>query len=129
MLNKDDIIKILREKNFSKTEYWIVTGTALVMHGVKDETKDIDLGCTTKLFEELIKNGQKVKLTKDNTRSMVVDNVIELFENWNVDNIEFIEGLPVGTLESIIKLKLGLGREKDLKDIEMINEFLDKRNK
>jgi len=35
-----------------------------------------------------------------------------------------IDGFPVATLESLKKQKLEIGREKDLEDIKMIDEFI-----
>lgn len=47
-----------------------------------------------------------------------------MLENWFVDEIEIIDGLPVGSLESIKKQKSGLGREKDINDIKLIDEYI-----
>lgn len=128
MLQKHEIIKKIKNLNLPKDQYWITSGAGLVIHGVKDNTKDIDLGCTTKLFKELIGKGYKFTFAKDNTRRMSINNSIEIFENWNVDKIELIDGLPVGSLESIKKQKIKLSREKDFDDIKMIDAYL-KNNK
>lgn len=100
------------------------SGAGLVIHGIKDNTKDIDLGCTTKLFNALINKGYKFTFAKYNTRRISINNSIEIFENWNVNEIELIDGLPVGSLESIKKQKENLAREKDFDDIKMIDEYL-----
>ncbi len=39
----------------------------------------------------------------------------------------FIDGLPVGSLESIKKQKAQLGREKDIKDIKIIDDYIKNR--
>ncbi|ERI95024.1 hypothetical protein HMPREF1982_00510 [Clostridiales bacterium oral taxon 876 str. F0540] len=54
MLYKEDIVRILKEMNLPLSEYWITSGAALVMHGVKETTRDIDLGGTTSLVEQYI---------------------------------------------------------------------------
>ncbi|WP_017415305.1 hypothetical protein [Clostridium tunisiense] len=127
MLYKEDIIKILKEMNLPLNQYWITSGAALVIHGVKDTTRDIDLGCTTELVEAFLKKGCKCKVVEDNSRIVEVNDNIEILENWFVEKIEFIEGLPVGTLESIKKQKAELGREKDMKDIKLIDEFIKRK--
>lgn len=124
MLKKNDIIKILEKMNLPKEEYWVVAGSALVVHGVKEETSDIDLGCTTYLTEYFIDKGCKYRILEDNTRIVEVNEKIELLENWYVDKIERIAGYPIGSLESIKKQKLALGREKDFEDIKLIDDFL-----
>ena len=124
MLYKEDIIKILKNMDLPLSEYWITSGAGLVIHGVKECTNDIDLGCTTNLIEHFKKRGCKYRVVEDNTRIMEINDITELLENWVVDEIEFIDGLPVGTLESIKKQKAELGREKDLKDIKMIEKYI-----
>jgi len=95
-----------------------------VIHGVKETTRDIDLGCTTDLIEYFINRGFKYKVIKDNTRAVEVSNTIEIFENWFVEKIEFIDGLPVGSLDSIKKQKAQLGRKKDIEDIKLIDDYI-----
>ncbi len=124
MLYKEDIIKILKEMDLPLNQYWITSGAALVIHGVKDTTRDIDLGCTTELVEVFLKKGCKCKVVEDNSRIVEVNDNIEILENWVVEKIEFIDELPVGSLESIKKQKAELGREKDIKDIKLIDEFI-----
>lgn len=126
MLYKEDIVRILKEMNLPLSEYWITSGAALVIHGVKETTRDIDLGCTTNFVEQYIEKGCKYKVANDNTRIVEVSDEIEVLENWFVDKVEIIDGLPVGSLESIKKQKLELGREKDIKDIKLIDEYINK---
>lgn len=127
MLYKADIIKILNDMNLPLSEYWITSGAGLVMHGVKETTRDIDLGCTTNLIEWYLRKGCKYRVVDDNSRIVEVNDKIEILENWLVDKIEFIEGLPVGSLESIKKQKSELGREKDINDIKLIDEYIKNR--
>lgn len=124
MLYRKDIIKIIKEMDLPVDEYWITSGAALVIHGVKKMTHDIDLGGTTNLVEHFIQNGCTFKIVEDNSRIVEVNNHIELLENWIVDDIELIDNLPVATLQSIKKQKFELGREKDIRDIKLIEEFL-----
>lgn len=124
MLDRKDIIKIIKEIDLPFDEYWITSGAALVIHGVKKMTHDIDLGGTTNLVEHFIQNGCTFKIVEDNSRIVEVNNHIELLENWIVDDIELIDNLPVATLQSIKKQKFELGREKDIRDIKLIEEFL-----
>lgn len=129
MINKEDIIKIVKELNLPKNEYWITSGAGLVMHNVKKGTNDVDLGCTKDLFEQLIKKGYNYKIIEDNLRIMTISDVVEVIENWFVDEIIILDGMPVATLESIRKQKLQLGREKDFRDIELIDEFVKSQNR
>lgn len=126
MLHKDDIIKIINDLDLPLNDYWITSGSALVMHGVKETAADIDLGCTKKLWEAFSQNGYAYRIEKDNSKIMQVNEYVEIIKEYYVDEIEFVEGLPAGSLESIKKQKSRLGREKDIRDIKLIDEYMKK---
>lgn len=52
---------------------------------------------------------------------------MELFENWLYDTVQFIDGIPVISLKSLIEMKHRLGWEKDRQDIRLIAVFLAKK--
>lgn len=124
MLYKENIIQIIKEMELPLHDYWISAGAGLVIHGVKESTSDIDLGCTPNLFEQYIKNGYKYQLLKNGIRCISINEKVELLENWLVNKIEIIDGLPVACLESIKEQKRKLGREKDINDIILIEKYL-----
>ena len=126
MFTKKDIVKHPILKTYPKNEYWITAGSGLVMHGVKPQTRDIDLGCSTMLADLLIQQGAAWHLMDDGTRRIEAAGDLELFENWHVDNIIEIDGLCVASLESIRKQKVELNRPKDWDDIALIDEVINK---
>lgn len=125
-LKKEDIIRILNALSLPFESYWILAGSGLVMHGIRELTNDIDIGCTTELFNKLAQNNSSVKTMDDGNRALVFHEVIEVFENWNVNGITVIAGLPVATVASIKKHKEKLGRKKDLDDLKLIDSFLSR---
>lgn len=127
MLNKQNIINILNEKQYPKNEYWITAGSGLVMHGVKFETKDIDIGGSTFLVEMLIKEGAKFRVANDGTRIIIVNDDIELLENWCGDCVTEINGFFVTSLNEIRNQKVKLNRPKDWDDIKLIDDFINGR--
>jgi hypothetical protein len=127
MLYKDSIIKIINDLDLPLNEYWITSGSALVMHGVKETATDIDLGCTTNLWEHFLQKGYTYRVEKDNSKIMELNEYVEIIKEYFVDEVEFIEGLPTGSLESIKKQKSKLGREKDISDIKLIDKYNQNR--
>ncbi len=117
---------MLNDLNLPPSEYWITSGSALVMHGVKQYTKDIDLGCTNSLWDFFLQNGHMFKVGKDNSKIMQINEYVEVIKEYYVEEIEFVEGLPTGSLKSIKKQKESLGREKDIIDIKLIDEYIKK---
>jgi len=127
LLKKQNIISILNEKQYPKSEYWITSGAALVMHGVKSETKDIDIGCSTFLADLFVKKGAEWRIANDGVRIITLNDEIELLENWCGDDIVELHGFSVSSLDSIKREKIKLNRPKDWDDIKLIDGFISKR--
>ena len=48
-------------------------------------------------------------------------------ENWLYDRVETVEDIPVISLKGLKEMKLSLGREKDLRDVALIDAYLASR--
>ena len=123
-MNKQKIIEILKQLPFSKEEYWLVTGAALVLYNIREETSDIDIGCTNDLINKLINQGYEYKILNDNTKYIKYNRNIEIYENWLFDKVDYIDEIPVISIKGLIEMKNKLGRPKDLEDIKLINNYL-----
>lgn len=125
-MNKDDVFSELKKITFDSKEYWITSGAALVLYGIKEETRDIDLGCTSKLADKLQSEGYYTEVLNDGTRRIQLSDSVEIFENWIEDKVAMVEGIPVVSVEGIILMKEKLGRNKDLRDICLIKKWQNK---
>ncbi len=122
MFDKQSLLKRLQEISFPEKEYWVVAGGAMVLHGFRSQTRDIDLGCSTRLADKLEQQGCAVLCCKDGTRKILYSENIEIFENWIEGTPEIIDGVPVVCVDGLIQMKRKLGREKDLADIARIEK-------
>ena len=122
MLDKKQIIARLEELHLDDTKYWVITGGAMALYGLREQTSDIDLGCTSDLADLLQQEGFPVERMSDGTRKIVVAEDVEIFENWLEDKVERFEGVPVISIRGLIEMKRALGREKDFRDIQLILE-------
>ena len=124
-LNKNAILKILREYNFDSQDYIIIGGASLVLQNVKEYTSDIDIAVSNNLYKKLIKK-YKCQFEKniDNYDIWFIDSIIN-FSNHYYEEIEYIEifGYKVQTIDSVLELKKNLNRLKDKKDIKNIIDF------
>ena len=89
------------------------------------EAKDVDIIVRRSVWDELAKEYPR----NVNGKGLQVSH-IELFADWEpwfedadmlIDTAEIIEGLPFVRLEHVVAWKKAMGREKDLKDIELID--------
>ena len=123
-MKKEDIISKLGEFRYGMGGFWLITGAALVLYGIRVETADIDMGCTSEAANLLEADGYLYKVMEDGNRWFKLNDYIEIFENWLYGSVEMIYGYPVMSLQGIREMKLHLGREKDLRDIQLIDAFL-----
>ena len=126
-MNKAELIRSLRALPYDPAEYWLVAGGAMVLYGLREETADIDLGCTAALADRLAAEGYPARLTPEGRRVFRPAAQLEIFEGWFEDKTASLEGIPVVTLPGLLEMKLALGREKDLRDAERIRAFLAAR--
>ena len=122
MFDRDSLLQRLGQLPFLKAEYWVVAGGAMVLYGFRPQTHDIDLGCSTLLADALERQGYAVSRREDGTRKIVFGEDVELFENWLEGTVETVDGVPVVSVDGLIQMKKKLGREKDFRDIGLIEK-------
>ncbi len=120
MFEKQALIRRVKELSFPDGEYWVVAGGAMVLYGFRPQTRDIDLGCSSLLADSLERQGYPTSLCDDGSRRIVYSDDIEIFENWFEGEVQTVGGVPVVSVDGLIQMKLKLGREKDLADVELI---------
>ena len=127
-MNREELIAGVKALPFAKEDFWVITGGAMVLYGLRDKTHDIDLGCTTRLADELAAQGHPFTIRSNGARKFALDGDVEIIEGWLYDRIEEVEGVPVISLAGLTEMKKSLGREKDLRDIALIEAHLAKQN-
>jgi len=124
----------LAKLNLPIGQYVIVASGPLAAHGIR-ESNDLDILVTPELFNQLKKTYQ-VQIDKGFER-LAIDNLeivgtgSTYLEHPEIATIEeqiqtadIIDGIPYLNLELTKKFKQLMGREKDFKDIELINNYL-----
>lgn len=128
-MNRAELLNRLKGLPFESGDYWLITGGAMVLYGLRAETGDIDLGCTGRLFEALRAQGYPVTVMPDGARKICFADDVEIFENWLYGDIEILEGIPVISLQGLIRMKHSIGREKDMRDIALIEAYISQKEK
>lgn len=123
-MERNEILMQLSDLEFDRQEYWVITGAAMVLYGLRPKTHDIDLGCTTALADSLEADGYLVKRKENGMRHIRFNQDIELIENYLFDRVQLVDGFQVISKEGLLEMKKELGREKDLKDIALLEEAL-----
>ncbi len=124
MLDKKEIINILKKYNLDSNNYIVISSAAMVLLGIKNKAKDIDISVTKDYYNYLLKNYNCTleRVNEYNHKVYFIDEVINFGIDYFENNYIEIDGIHVQKPEDIIKLKKSLNREKDRKDIELINK-------
>lgn len=125
-MDKQGILNCLSEFPYDRNEYWVVAGGAMVLYGIREQTADIDLGCSKRLADHLEADGWLLRRTDDGKRWFKYGDHIEIFEEWIRDTVETVCGFRVVSIQGLIEMKQDLGRDKDKKDIAFIKAYLNR---
>lgn len=125
-MKAEDIRRRLAELVLDTNEYRINVGGALVLHGLREETHDLDIWCTKKLGDALAQRCD-VQVLPDGTRRFVPAPDVEIYENMLPGETVFLNGIPVAPLEDVLALKRQLNREKDRRDIAVLEAAIAAR--
>ncbi len=130
----NEILEIVRVLNLPLGEYALFGSVPLAAHGIRD-CRDIDVVVLPELYDRLkTQSGWKEKALQDGTNILVKGN-IELYVDWwcgqyrpdikkLVEEAEMIDGVPVVLLDEVLVWKRSSHKEKDLKDVKLIEEYL-----
>lgn len=128
-MNKQEMIEILKAEGLDKKDCVVVMGGALLLHGLREESHDIDINVSQETYQSFLDRGYETDLNAIGRHRILVmngENEIEIFDD-GIAEVEYeeIDGVYVQTLESILNWKRILNREKDQKDIEVITSILN----
>lgn len=128
-MKKIELLNLLKELNFPKDEYYVLSGASLVLRGIRKEANDLDLCISKELFNH-IKN--KFNLTDERKNECgfykINDNleiVVDKKENFKM---EIGEKYNLENLQTILDFKIKRNKPKDKDDIENIKKYLEKHN-
>lgn len=127
-LNRTQIFETLKKYELDGERFIILSGASMVLQGIKEQTSDIDITVDKEYYNYL---SDKFKCTIEKVvegeEILYIDDVINFATNLADSEWELCEGYKIQTAQSIKALKQKLGREKDKKDIALIDEFLSKK--
>lgn len=133
-----NIFKRIKELNLPKGEYMICGSSILEVFGIR-EAKDIDILVSPELFQKLEKEYGWIRHPKYTTCiehpehiAGAKENLDFMKENYNLyealPSAEIINDIPFMSLPMLINAKKQMGREKDLKDIILIENYIKNKS-
>lgn len=138
-MNTKEIFQEVKGLNLPPGEYAITSSGPLGARGIR-EINDVDIIATRQLYERL--KTQYGEETAGPMRKVVISPRVEVFGpssfpdklpgepslEEQISSAEIIAGLPFVGLDYVIFYKKQMGREKDLQDLRMIDEWKRTQN-
>lgn len=125
------LLQKLEKLNLPKDKFVVFGSAVLAAHGIRG-ARDLDLVVTRDLFDKLTEKFPLDNL-EDGSPRILIDE-IEIMrdpgfgfdtEEW-IKNADVIDGVRFVRLEDLMEWKKKMGREKDLKDIKLIEDYLNR---
>ena len=120
--------------NIPKSEYAIFGSGPIVVRGIREASHDLDVIVTQKIWDDYKgKEGWVVKPCGEDFYNEWEGHNIELWYkwapgDWNIADLikesDEIDGFNFVRLETVLKWKKELAREKDIRDAQLIEKFL-----
>lgn len=125
-MNKGEYLRKLDELRLDKAKYCILSGGAMVMHGLKERTADIDIKVRPDYFEELKTKFSFKKSPKYGYLWELGEDVEVAVQDYDEKDVEMVDGYPVIRLELELEWKLRHNRPKDQESIRILKAYLGK---
>ena len=107
-------------------------------HGIRELGHDVDVVAQGKAWQMAQKLGKPKILPHGSPNIQLFNGQVEVSNDWwpgkwNVNKLinqaEIVEGVRFVRLEHVLKWKMEFARPKDLKDIKMIENYLNSQDK
>jgi len=134
-LIKDRLIAFQVETGIRSSEYWLGSGAAMVMHGLRDHTQDIDIGVENeRVFLLLCAKLQLVPIYKQmqdrylggtfmiSLPKLDIDVRVEYYTHHS--ELTMVNGIYVYTPKMLLQQKQAFNRPKDQEDIKTLERVI-----
>lgn len=132
-MNRDELLKLINQLNLPKGEYSICSTGSLVIRGILEKARDLDLQVTEECFN-YIKNKYKITFKanletyfqkgKYNSLYEFDELDVEFFVMDKEDILfDYVEGYPCQDIDAILEFKIKRNLPKDQIAIEKILQY------
>ncbi len=123
-MNKTELLNLVDSLELPKSEYYILSGGSLLLHGLRKSTNDLDLCVSTELFN-ILKSKYGISEADKNEHGFYhISKDIEVIPNDKAGfKMVYKDGYPVEDLNVVLISKEKRGLPKDIADIRAIKSY------
>jgi len=133
-LSEHRLFRLLGKLALPVDDFVVAGSGPLLAHGLKASIHDLDLVARGKAWDLVASAAPVIGSRSGLGRRIVLYNgAVEVFDHWVgglndvdalIDGAESIEGVRFMSLQDTLRWKRGLGRAKDLADVQLIERYL-----
>ena len=128
-MKKIELLNLLKELNFPKDEYYVLSGASLVLRGIREEAIDLDLCISEELFNQIKDKFNLIQEKKNECGFYKINDNLEIVVDKKDDfKMEIGKKYNLEDLQTILDFKIKRNKPKDKDDIENIKKYLEKHN-
>ena len=128
-MKKIELLNLLKELNFPKDEYYVLSGASLVLRGIREEANDSDLCISEELFNQIKDKFNLIQEKKNECGFYKINDNLEIVVDKKDDfKMEIGKKYNLEDLQTILDFKIKRNKPKDKDDIENIKKYLEKHN-
>jgi len=142
-LNREQFLQRLEDLKLPKKKYVVIAGGAMLLHGLRTDTRDVDVSVDHDLFQKILKNKHKfgsieLKSPVYRAAGFKQHEIIKVADDVEISSggrslicgtpVE-IDGHLVQSIRDIHSFKTKLNRPKDQPDLKVLKAAMDKENR
>ena len=124
-MKRNEVEKIIENVKADKEEFVVLSSCSLVLRGILDEAKDLDIAVTRKGLEQLSKN---YKLKRKPNGFYIVTDTIECVEDEMIGKREKIGKYYLQDIFDYLDFIENSDREKDKERVELVKKYIIENN-
>ena len=127
-MNKEELIKLIKNLKIDKEEFWVLSSGALTLRGIYHDAGDLDIAVTDKGLEQ-IKNNYQLK--EKGNGWYIVNDKIECICDGKKENLkyqpELVNNFYVQNIYEYLEYLENSAREKDKLRIPIVKQYINKK--
>jgi len=129
-MNKEQLLELVDSLELPKEEYYILSSGCLLLYGLREQAKDLDLCVSIELFENMKAKFDIDLSSKNDCGFYRLNDFVEIVVNNKLKfNRNFKDSYPVESLQSILNYKISRNAPKDQVDVINIQNYLSNLEK
>lgn len=130
-MNKKELIDLLNTLKIEKEEFWVLSSGSLVLRGIYEIAKDLDIAVTYNGLEQLKKN---YNLVEKSNGWYIVNDKVECICDGSIENLKYKPeklscGYFVQNIYEYLEYLVSSTRQKDIERIPLVKKYIKKLNR